>query len=318
MSYNTVVVTGGAGFIGSHLARRLLALGNKVVIIDDISTGNIDNINSLFPNENLKFYKTDIVSEYHLNKALDECESDTIFHLAAWGSVPRSMNMARKYFSNNVMGTVNLLDHARIHGIKRVVFSSSSSVYGDNEDSLKTERHTGQVLSPYASTKSVCEDVMRMYHEVYGLETVNLRYFNVFGPRQNPDGDYAAVIPKFINLMLKGEQPTIYGDGEQARDFSYVDNVVEANVLFSELNKKHVAGNTFNVACGQSTSVNNLVSKINHILGTDIQPIYAPPRKGDIKNSCADISEAMFWGYFPEVNVNEGLEKTVEYYQQLS
>ena len=255
MAYNNIkfdegssfLVTGGAGFIGSNICEAILRLGYSVVCLDNLSTGKIENIQPFMDNANFKFIEGDIRD---LDTCIDASKGvDYVLHQAAWGSVPRSIQMPLEYERINIMGTLNMLEASKINGVKKFVYASSSSVYGDEPNLPKTEGREGNLLSPYALTKRVDEEYAKLYTKLYGLETYGLRYFNVFGKRQNPNGMYAAVIPKFVKMLLNNEVPTINGDGKQSRDFTYVENVVEANLKACKAESKY-AGNAFNVAYG--------------------------------------------------------------------
>lgn len=314
-----VLITGGAGFIGSHLATALVARGAFVIVVDNESNGvrsNLDEADGIC-SKRLDYHKEDICSP--LLSTLFEKYSpiDCVFHEAAVASVPRSIAHPDLYISNNIEGTFNVLMACKTNGVRRIVFASSSSVYGDSPTLPKREGKLGKILSPYAFSKKVCEEMLQMFHTVYGLETVSLRYFNVFGPRQKPEGLYAAVIPLFINRMMSGESPTIFGDGEQKRDFTYIKNVVDANLLFATLPSAVVCGKVFNVSCGDSISVNYLVKRLNRLLGTKIKPEYKPKRQGDVLNSKADISLARSVGFSPVISFDNGLKYTVEYFKEV-
>ena len=309
MSKN-VIVTGGAGFIGGNLTRELVKRGNKVKVIDNLLTGNIHNLDDIIGK--IDFVNGDIRDAEMLKKELSGIEC--IFHQAALPSVPRSIDDPFTSNSHNIDGTLNLLINARDAGVKRVVYAASSSAYGDIEAEYKFEDMPANPLSPYALTKYAGEVYCRLFTKIYGLETVSLRYFNVFGPYQNPASQYAAVIPKFILLMLNGEQPTIYGDGEHSRDFTFVANNVEANILASEA--KMASGEVINIACGDSITLNQLVEMINKELGTNIKPKYEPAKVGDVKNSKASIEKAgRLLNYKPVKNFKEGLKETVQWYK---
>lgn len=306
------VVTGGAGFIGSNLCEALLQKGCKVRCMDNLSTGFLKNIEHLMENLDFSFYQEDILEE---EKCVQICEgADYVFHEAAWGSVPRSMEMPLYYEQVNVKGTLNMLEAAKVCKVKRFVYASSSSVYGDAPALPKKEECTGNALSPYALTKQVDEMYARLYSSVYGLETVGLRYFNVFGRHQNPDGAYAAVIPKFIRLLLRGEQPIIHGDGTQSRDFTYIENVIEANMK-AALASSEASGEAFNVAFSARITLNEVYELLQKLLGTEIQPLYDAPRAGDIPHSFADISKAkQLLGYQPEYDFLSGMRETIDWY----
>ncbi len=301
-----VIVTGGMGFIGSHLTERLLE-NNEVTVIDNESTGKIENIKHLLNHENLTVIKGSIVD---LNLTEIFKEKDYIFHLAAIPSVPRSVKDPFSSNNSNVTGTLNVLIAAKDAGIKKVIFSSSSSVYGDTPTLPKREDMPINPMSPYAITKATGEMYCRVFQDLYGLPTVSLRYFNVFGPRQDPNSQYAAVIPKFITAILNDRSPTIYGDGEQSRDFTFVKHVVDANVLSCESQTSGI----FNIACGRMITINELVGYINEILGKNIKPKYIDPRLGDIKHSLADISKARNFEYIPKDNFNEQLAEVVKWF----
>ena len=307
---NTSLVTGGAGFIGSHIVRRLLAEGRRVRVLDDLSTGNPANLEEVA--SRIEFIKGDICDVHtvqHATKGID-----TIFHLAARASVPRSVEHPRPAHQVNVFGTLNVLEGARENRVRRVVYSASSSAYGDTPVMPKREDMPTRPLSPYAATKLAAEYYCTVWAHVYGLQTIALRYFNVFGPRQDPGGPYAAVIPAFAIRMLKGQRPVIFGDGEQSRDFCYIDNVVNANLLAADAPEVH--GEVVNIACGDRTTLNNIVSEMNQLLGTQLAPEYQPPRAGDVKHSLADISGAKrVIGYEPKVFFPEGLRRSIEWYR---
>jgi nucleoside-diphosphate-sugar epimerase len=310
---NKFLVTGGAGFIGSNIVEGLLKRGENVRVIDNFSTGCIDNLEPF--RDKVEIITGDLRNIEQVRKALDGV--DYVLHQAAIPSVPRSIIDPLSVNTSNVDGTLNLLIASKDLGIKRVVIASSSSVYGDSEKLPKLEDLPPNPLSPYAATKYFGEVYGKLFFSIYGLETVSLRYFNVFGPRQNPDSQYAAVIPKFIKKMLRGEPPIIYGDGKQTRDFTYVENVVEANLLavFSN-NVGH--GEVLNVGCGYSASLNKLVKMINEIAGTKIKPKYEKPRLGDVKHSLASIEKAQrMISYTVKVNIEEGLKKTIERYKEV-
>lgn len=317
MNGKRVVVTGGAGFIGSHLVRELVALGAKVTVIDNEFSGRKDNLSDVL--DKIDYKKIDICDKsIDLAKEIMGNSSEQVycvFHEAAVASVPRSVADPMISFENNVIGMLRVLLACKKLGVRRVLFASSSSVYGDEKTMPKMEKRTGKTLSPYALTKHIGEEMMRQFYELYGLECVCLRYFNVFGPRQNPNGPYAAVIPLFINKMLSGENPVIFGDGKQRRDFTYVKNVVDTNVLFSQLPSEEVSGKTFNIACGGSIELISVVEDLNKILGTQIKPIFLDERKGDIKDSCADITLASSLGFKPSVSFFDGLKDTANYYK---
>ena len=304
------VVTGGAGFIGSNIVEELLSQNHHVKVIDNLSTGFEKNLDSF--KEKIEFIDGDINDLELLQKEF--AGFDYVLHQAALCSVPRSINDPIKSNLSNIDGTLNVLVAARDNKIKRVVYASSSSVYGEATAEYKVETLPTNPLSPYALTKYAAERYTQLFYKLYGLETVCLRYFNVFGPHQDPMSQYSAVIPLFIDKMLKGESPEILGDGEQSRDFTFVRNNVEANILAATSDKG--AGEVMNIACGASTSLNELVRMINEELGTDIKPIYKEPRAGDIKHSKADVSKAQeLIGYEPKISFEEGLKETIKWYK---
>ncbi|KKG14406.1 GDP-D-mannose dehydratase [Methanosarcina sp. 2.H.T.1A.6] len=304
MKNKNVIVTGGMGFIGSHLTEKLLE-DNQVTVIDNESTGKIENIKHLLDHKKLTVIKGSIVD---LNLTEIFKGKDYVFHLAAIPSVPRSVKDPFSSNEANVTGTLNVLIAAKDAGIKKVIFSSSSSVYGDTPTLPKREDMPVNPQSPYAITKATGEMYCRVFEELYGLPTICLRYFNVFGLRQDPNSQYAAVIPKFITAIMNDESPVIYGDGEQSRDFTFVKHVVNANILSCEYDKTGV----FNIACGRRITINKLVNYINEILGKNIMPKYIDPRPGDIKHSLADISKARSFGYNPKGNFKDELAEVVK------
>jgi UDP-glucose 4-epimerase len=304
-------VTGGAGFIGSHLVEHLVAQGHQVVVVDNFSTGKMANIAHL--SRAIDLYEADVRDLEALRPAF--AGVDVVFHQAALPSVPRSVRDPVSTTEANVLGTLNVLIAARDAGVRRVVLASSSSVYGANPQLPKQEGLELQPLSPYAASKLACEAYASAFWHSYGLETVSLRYFNVFGPRQDPTSQYAAAIPIFLRRMLSGEPPVVFGDGEQTRDFTYVLNVVQANILAATA--PEAPGKVFNIACGQQVSVNQLVSRLNELLRTALSPEYAPPRPGDVRHSVADVALArQVLGYEPQVSFDEGLARTVEWFLQ--
>lgn len=308
------LVTGGAGFIGSNLCEAILKLGYKVRCLDDLSTGKEENINLFRNNPNFEFIKGDIKD---FNACLTACKNvDYVLNQAAWGSVPRSIEMPQFYCLNNILGTLNMMEAARQCGVKKFVYASSSSVYGDEPNLPKIEGREGKLLSPYALTKKCDEDWGRQYTLHYGLDTYGLRYFNVFGRRQNPDGAYAAVIPKFIKQLLNDEQPIINGDGKQSRDFTYIENVIEAN-LKACLASHDAAGQAFNIAYGGREYLIDIYNVLVNALNKNIKPKFGPDRKGDIKHSNADISKAKkLLNYQPEYDFKKGLEESIEWYKK--
>ena len=302
----TYLVTGGAGFIGSHVVTALVERGHTVRVLDNFSTGHMRNIEHV--RKDITLIEGDLRSQEQVEQAVRGV--DYVLHQGALPSVPRSVADPLTSNECNVTGTLNILWAARAEGVKRVVVASSSSVYGDSEVLPKVETMPTNPLSPYAVSKLAAERYAVAFWKSYGLETVCLRYFNVFGPRQDPHSQYAAVIPKFLHLMRRGERPTIYGDGEQSRDFTYVENVVEANLL--ACTAPGVAGEVFNCACGQRVTLNQLVAMLNELLGTHIEPRYTEPRVGDVRHSLADISKAeRLLGYQVVVPFEEGLTRLV-------
>jgi len=295
--------------VGSNLVRALLDRGHDVRGIDDLSTGRRENLAGVRDHERFEFLEGDVRDPEDVERALEGVE--WVFHQAAVPSVPRSVEDPRLSTDANCVGTATLFDAARDSTVERVVVASSSSVYGSSEELPKRESMPVDPESPYALSKYYTEQLAVQASELYGIGTVALRYFNVFGPRQDPHGDYAAVIPKFVRLMLESERPVIYGDGEQSRDFTYVENVLEANVLAAE---SDASGEVINVACGDRTTVNQLVEHVNDVLDTSLEPIYDDPRPGDVKHSYADVSRARdLIGYEPTVPFRDGLERTVEF-----
>lgn len=308
------LVTGGAGFIGSNLCEAILNLGYKVRCLDDLSTGKQANVDMFLSNPNYEFIKGDIKD---FDICMKACEGvDYVLNQAAWGSVPRSIEMPLFYCANNIQGTLNMMEAARQNGVKKFVYASSSSVYGDEPNLPKKEGREGNLLSPYALTKRCDEEWAKQYTKHYGLDTYGMRYFNVFGRRQDPHGAYAAVIPKFIKQLLNNEQPTINGDGKQSRDFTYIENVIEAN-LKACLAPSEVAGEAFNIAYGGREYLIDIYYSLTKALGKDIEPIFGPDRKGDIKHSNADISKAkQMLGYDPEYDFARGLNEAIEWYKE--
>ena len=308
------LVTGGAGFIGSNLCGAILEMGCRVRCLDDLSTGFQANVDMYADNPNYEFIKGDIKD---LDTCIKACEGvDYVLNQAAWGSVPRSIEMPLFYCANNISGTLNMLEAARINGVKKFVYASSSSVYGDEPNLPKTEGREGNLLSPYALTKRCDEEWAKQYTKHYGLDTYGMRYFNVFGRRQNPDGAYAAVIPKFIKMLMNGQQPTINGDGKQSRDFTYIDNVIEAN-LKACLAPHEAAGEAFNIAYGGREYLIDIYYALTEALGVDIEPNFGPDRAGDIKHSNADISKAKnLLGYDPDYDFAKGLAEAISWYKE--
>jgi len=305
------LVTGGAGFIGSNIVAELVQRKERVRILDNFSTGMRSNLEPFAGS--IEVIEGNLSDLETVRSAVHG--ADFILHHAALPSVPRSIEQPINTNNVNVAGTLNVLVAAKEEGVKKVVVASSSSVYGDTNESPKRESMQPKPLSPYAVSKLACEHYARVFCEIYGLPTIVLRYFNVFGPRQNPDSQYSAVIPKFIKAMLEGKRPVIYGDGTQSRDFSFVQNVVEANILATQA--ANVKGVTMNVACQESYSLLDLVESLNAILGTAIAPVFEPSRKGEVKHSLADISLAReHIKYLPTVKWKEGLARTVDWYKK--
>lgn len=308
------VVTGGAGFIGSHISRGLLNQGRAVCIIDNFSTGREGNLADLQREASgrLEMFREDVRSVEALKRLFEGAH--TVYHQAAIPSVQRSVENPLESNGANLEGTLSVLLVAREAGVRKVVFASSSSVYGDSETLPKQEEMVPDPLSPYAVTKYGGELYCRVFSRIYGLPTIGLRYFNVFGPFQDPQSEYAAVIPRFICRMLSGQRPIIYGDGEQSRDFTYVSNVVSANLLAA---RSSASGITVNIACGRRFTLNQLVRELNEILGTQLEPIYEPARPGDVRHSQADIDAARsLIGFQPEISFREGLDRTVDWFRQ--
>ena len=308
------LVTGGAGFIGSNLCEAILNLGYQVRCLDDLSTGKQANVDLFLDNPNYEFIKGDIKD---FDTCMKACEGvDYVLNQAAWGSVPRSIEMPLFYCANNIQGTLNMLEAARQNGVKKFVYASSSSVYGDEPNLPKKEGREGNLLSPYAVSKRANEEWAKQYTKHYGLDTYGLRYFNVFGRRQDPNGAYAAVIPKFIKQLISGETPTINGDGKQSRDFTYIENVIEAN-LKACLAPGDAAGEAFNVAYGGREYLLDIYYGLTEALGLDIEPKFGPDRAGDIKHSNADISKAKeLLGYDPDWSFERGIQAAIEWYKE--
>lgn len=311
---NTFLVTGGAGFIGSNICEALLKMGCKVRCLDNLSTGQEKNIQELQEYEKFYFMKGDIC-DYEICEKM--CRGvDFVLHEAAWGSVPRSIEMPLHYEHVNIRGTMNMMEAARTAGVKRFIYASSSSVYGDSTELPKIEGREGNVLSPYALTKVTDEKYGKLYYRLYGLETVGLRYFNVFGRRQDPDSEYAAVIPKFIRMLLQGKTPQIHGDGGQSRDFTYIENVIEANIKAC-VSDANVAGEVFNIAFGDQKTILDMYKAVCKELGIYKEPVFVETRTGDIRHSNADISKAeRLLSYQPEYDFEQGLHLTIEWYRK--
>lgn len=308
------LVTGCAGFIGSNLVEAILNLGYRVKGLDDFSTGKEKNLEEFINNQNFEFIKGDI---RNLDTCMKTCKDiDFVLHQAAWGSVPRSIEMPLLYEEINIRGTLNMMEAARQNKVKKFVYASSSSVYGDEPNLPKQEGREGNLLSPYAITKTVNEEYGKLYTKLYGLDTYGLRYFNVFGRRQDPNGAYAAVIPKFIKQLLNDESPTINGDGKQSRDFTYIENVIKANLKACKA-PHEAAGEAFNIAYGGREYLIDVYKSLCEVLGKDIEPLFGPDRTGDIKHSNADISKAKEWiGYNPEWSFERGIKEAIEWYMK--
>jgi UDP-glucose 4-epimerase len=306
----TFLVTGGAGFIGSHIATALTERGDRVRVLDNLSTGH--RLNLAHIESKVEFIEGDLTDRDAVARAVVGVEC--VFHQAALASVPRSVEAPLDTNAACVTGTVSLLDAARRAGVRRVVYAASSSAYGDQPTSPKRETDLPAPISPYGAAKLAAEYYCRAFTATYGFETVALRYFNVFGPRQDPASPYSAVIPLFITALLSGKQPVVYGDGGQSRDFTYVANVVHANLLAADA--KGASGRVFNIANGRATSLLELLRQLNALLGTNVQPDHRPPRPGDIRESLADISAARtVLGYEPQVPFDEGLKRSIDYYR---
>ena len=305
-----IVITGGAGFIGSNLAEVLaLAPNSEVCVVDDLSTGRVENLPIA---SGIEFIKGSITDLQLMNEVL--ADADFVFHQAALPSVQRSIEDPAHTNEVNIRGTLNVLMAARDAGVKKVIYASSSSVYGDTPELPKREGMTPNPLSPYAVTKLVGEYYCKVFNDVYGLNTISLRYFNVYGPRQDPHSEYAAVIPRFVSRILKGEPPIIYGDGQQTRDFTFVKDVVNANILAM----KSDATGVYNIASGRRISIQELATLITRLTGRDrdVEPVFDKPRKGDVRHSLADISRARAdMGYKPEYSLERGLEETIRWFK---
>lgn len=311
---DTFLVTGGAGFIGSNLCEALLTKGNKVRCLDNLSTGKRENIEQFLGNPNYTFMKGDIRD---LTICMEACKGiNYVLHQAAWGSVPRSIEKPLLYEEINIKGTLNMLEAARYNKVKKFVYASSSSVYGGGSGLPKREGEEGDPLSPYALTKRANEEYGKLYTKLFKLDTYGLRYFNVFGKRQDPNGDYAAVIPKFIKMLLHEESPTIQGDGTQSRDFTYIENVIEANLKACKA-PSEAAGHCYNIAYGERMHLIELYEELGRELDKHITPIFTSERRGDIKHSYAEISKAReLLGYDPSWSVQNGLMETIDWYRQ--
>jgi UDP-N-acetylglucosamine 4-epimerase len=319
MENKSILITGGAGFIGSHIVEHLLKLNVKFIrILDNLSTGKMNNINNIYPKghihnmHNIEFMYGDISNLETCRKAMKDI--DIICHQAALGSVPRSVEEPLLSHISNVNGFLNILIAAKENNIKRVVYASSSSVYGDDNTLPKIEESVGEVLSPYAATKKIDEIYAGVFTKCYNMEIIGLRYFNVFGPRQDPNGEYAAVIPKFIDLIKNNISPTINGDGSFSRDFTYVDNVVNANLLAMSTTNNEAFGNVFNIGAGGNTTILELFNCIKNELKSNIEPIFGTERKGDINHSHANINKAKnILNYEPNILFNQGILNIINY-----
>ena len=308
------LVTGGAGFIGSNLCEAILNMGYRVRCLDDLSTGKQENVDLFLDHPNYEFMKGDIKD---FDTCMKACEGvDYVLNQAAWGSVPRSIEMPLFYCANNIQGTLNMLEAARQNNVKKFVYASSSSVYGDEPNLPKREGREGNLLSPYAVSKQSNEEWAKQYTRHYGLDTYGLRYFNVFGRRQNPYGAYAAVIPKFLKQLLSGEVPTINGDGRQSRDFTYIENVIEANLKACAASGD-AAGEAYNIAYGGREYLIDIYYGLTEALGLDVEPNFGPDRAGDIKHSNADISKAKeLLGYDPDWSFEKGIKAAIQWYKE--
>ena len=307
------LITGGAGFIGSNLARFILDKGHEVVVLDNFATGKRENLTEIM--DRITLIEGDIRDRKTVDQAVAGCKA--IFHEGALGSVPRSVADPATSHDVNVNGTITVLESARALGVKRVVFAASSSAYGDQPTSPKHEGMVPAPISPYAASKVCCESYLQAYAAVYKMETVALRYFNVFGPRQDPFGAYAAVIPAFVSQLLKKESPVVFGDGEQSRDFCYIENVCNANWLGANAPAENCDGRPVNIACNSAVTLNQILNKLKSLMNVDIQAIYKETRAGDVKHSLADISLAKKKiGYEPLVYFDEGLERAIDWYTQ--
>lgn len=310
----TFLVTGGAGFIGSNIAQALLARGDKVRVLDNLSTGHKSNVTAA--GSGIELIEGDITDAATVAKAVKGV--DCIFHEAALASVPRSVENPLATNAACVTGTLTMLDEARKAGVRRLVYAASSSAYGDQPTSSKRESDLPAPISPYGAAKFAGESYCQAFWHTYKFETVCIRYFNVFGPRQDPNSQYSAVIPLFITAMLAGRQPTVYGDGQQSRDFTFIENVVHGNLLAADAKAELVCGRTFNVANGRTTSLLQLIELLNKFLGTSIKPVHAAARVGDVKESLADITQArQRLAYEPQVSFEEGLKRSIEYYRSI-
>jgi len=306
------LVTGGAGFIGSHIATALVGRGDRVRVLDNLSTGSRQNLAHLA--DRVELIEGDLLDREAVERAV--AGIDVVYHQAALASVPRSVAKPLDTNAACVTGTLNVLDAARQADVRRVIYAGSSSVYGNQPVKSKRESDLPCPLSPYAAAKLAGEYYCQAFTETYGMETVVIRYFNVFGPRQDPASEYSAVIPLFVTAMLAGHRPTVFGDGSQSRDFTFIDNVVQGNLAAAD--SPDAVGRVLNVACGRKFSLLELIASINQVLGTNLEPIFAPPRAGDVRESLADISAARkVLGYSPVIDFEEGLRRSIEYYRSL-
>ncbi len=304
------LITGGAGFIGSNIAAHLVEKGEQVRILDNLSSGKRENVEAIL--DKIDFIEGDVRDFWTVTEAVDGI--DYVLHQAALPSVPRSVKNPLTSNSVNINGTLHVLEAARRAGVKKFVLASSSSVYGESEELPKHEKMTPLPLSPYGITKQTGEYYLKVYWQLYKFPTVSLRYFNIFGPQQDPQSEYAAVVPKFITCLMTGKQPTVFGDGGQSRDFTYVENAIRANILAATNDK--VVGDSFNVACGAQFTLNDLLDKLRKIIGVDIEAIYTDERAGDIRHSFATIDKLKVFGYDAPVDFDEGLRRTVEFYRK--
>ena len=308
------LITGGAGFIGSNLCEAILSMGHRVRVLDNLSTGYARNIEGFRDSPKFEFIEGDIRDASLCDRV---CKgADYVLHQAAAVSVPESIEKPIEYTMTNIMGTVNMMEAAAKNGVKKFVYASSSAVYGDDETMPKREEMLGNRLSTYAVTKFAAEEYAHQYTMHYGLDCYGMRYFNVYGRRQDPNGAYAAVIPKFIECLLRDEPPTINGDGEQSRDFVYVEDVVQANLLACVASHE-AAGEAYNVAAGKRSSLNEMYAVLSELLGKDLKPVFGPERKGDIRHSRADISKICEkLGYAPEYDFEKGIKEAIQWYKE--
>lgn len=321
LKHKSILITGGAGFIGSNLVERFLGQQNRVVCLDNFSTGKHKNLEPFLTHPDFKLMDGDIRDLETCRQAVQDVE--IVLHQAALGSVPRSIKDPKTTNDVNIGGFVNMLMAAKEAGIKRFVYAASSSTYGDHEALPKVEERIGKPLSPYAITKYVNELYAQMFSELYGIETIGLRYFNVFGKRQDPNGAYAAAIPKFIKLLIDHEQPTIYGDGKQSRDFTYIENVIQANELAALTDNPEAVNTVYNVAYGEATTVNELIEALKKSLSKfdaeikKVEAIKGDKRKGDVLHSLASVDKARkLLGYNPEYSLADGLREAIDWYWQ--